>query len=213
MKTIGIELCDFACFDSQFVPIRPGITLLVGRNNAGKTAILRGMSALQALPIGLSPKGTPVNLGGYFRENQRSFELHVLSSIDESVGKCFPKMPNHWLSHMHEAGVARWRFTALPNAQLRFMRCTLQIPDMSSTKEIDVIVTNRNSISLGTFNSEFVAGAWTQLTNRTFDDNLPIFDTGHPITAALEEFPYIKLISPHRVVADNQMLQTATELP
>ena len=64
MKLLGVELSDFACFEREFVPIRSGINLLVGRNNAGKTAILRGISAVSALPIESVPHLTE-DLTGY----------------------------------------------------------------------------------------------------------------------------------------------------
>ncbi len=51
MRLIGVEFEDFACFDQRFVPLELGLNILVGRNNAGKTAILRGFSLLNALPF------------------------------------------------------------------------------------------------------------------------------------------------------------------
>src|SRR5260370_36796071 len=47
MRVEGVEFVGLACFDRQFVPIRDGLILLVGKNNAGKTAILRGLTVLR----------------------------------------------------------------------------------------------------------------------------------------------------------------------
>jgi predicted ATPase len=49
MKLIGIEFDDYASFDKQFVRLGDGINLIVGRNNAGKTALLRGISLINAI--------------------------------------------------------------------------------------------------------------------------------------------------------------------
>lgn len=41
MRITGIEICNYAGFDRQYVPIKGGVQLLVGKNNAGKSALLR----------------------------------------------------------------------------------------------------------------------------------------------------------------------------
>jgi recombinational DNA repair ATPase RecF len=51
MKFLGVEFRDFACFERCFVPMDTGIRILAGKNNSGKAAILRGLSALRALPF------------------------------------------------------------------------------------------------------------------------------------------------------------------
>jgi predicted ATPase len=51
MNLKGVEFRDFACFESCFVPIDTGIRILAGKNNSGKTALLRGLNALRALPF------------------------------------------------------------------------------------------------------------------------------------------------------------------
>jgi hypothetical protein len=52
-----------------------------------------------------------------------------------------------------------------------------------------------------------------QITSRTFGDQNPIFDLGNPFSAPLEKITNVKLIDPHRVVAESGILQTANELP
>src|SRR6266849_5684759 len=51
MKLLGIEFNRYACFERCFVPLDTGIRLLVGRNNSGKTALLRGLETLRGLPF------------------------------------------------------------------------------------------------------------------------------------------------------------------
>jgi len=55
MKLVGIEIRNYACFERQFIPIRQGLNLLVGKNNAGKTSLLKAMAALSAIPLEQRP--------------------------------------------------------------------------------------------------------------------------------------------------------------
>jgi predicted ATPase len=49
MKLIGVEFDDYASFSKQFVRLDQQINLIVGRNNSGKTALLRGVSLINAV--------------------------------------------------------------------------------------------------------------------------------------------------------------------
>jgi predicted ATPase len=49
MELIEVEFQNYASFQTCRVPIQSGITVLVGRNNVGKTAILRGISILDVV--------------------------------------------------------------------------------------------------------------------------------------------------------------------
>src|SRR5258708_39313608 len=51
MKSLGVEFLNYACFERCFVPLDAGVRLLVGRNNSGKTALLRGIATRRALPF------------------------------------------------------------------------------------------------------------------------------------------------------------------
>ena len=98
MKLLGVEFRDFACFERQFVPIQSGMNLLVGRNNAGKTALLRGLSALSAVPIGNSLRTVPADLAGYIRcPNVPTFPFELVCKIEDSDSFFFEKMhPDQW---------------------------------------------------------------------------------------------------------------------
>jgi hypothetical protein len=41
MRISGVEICNYAGFDRQYLPLKDGVQLLVGKNNAGKSALLR----------------------------------------------------------------------------------------------------------------------------------------------------------------------------
>ena len=55
MKLVGIEIRDYACFERQFIPIRSGLNLLVGKNNAGKTSLLKAIAGLAAIQLQQRP--------------------------------------------------------------------------------------------------------------------------------------------------------------
>jgi predicted ATP-dependent endonuclease of OLD family len=50
MKVLGVKFLNFACFDECYLRLDGGIRLLVGENNAGKTALLKALTALNLNP-------------------------------------------------------------------------------------------------------------------------------------------------------------------
>ena len=83
MKLLGIEFEQFACFDRQWIPLQPGVNILVGKNNKEKTAILRGLGSLTLLPIPSSqPSRTAAQ--GYFRKPANYFDLNLVFALEDS---------------------------------------------------------------------------------------------------------------------------------
>lgn len=84
MQILGVEFTDYACFATRLIPLRTGVQILVGRNNAGKTAILRGLAAMSGLPPTLSAKFDS-GLEGYCRKTEPVpfFGLNVWCALDE----------------------------------------------------------------------------------------------------------------------------------
>lgn len=90
MKLLGVEIVNYACFQRQFVPIREGLNLLVGKNNSGKTALLKSIAALSAIPM----EGRPFisqearkftnELTGYLREEpQDNYEARIFFELEQ----------------------------------------------------------------------------------------------------------------------------------
>lgn len=96
MKLIGVELINFACFETCFVPLRQGMQVLVGKNNAGKTAILRGLSALAALPFS-QPQPLDPDLAKYSR-NTTGAPQYSFSVCFEVEPTDFPTLGGDLLS-------------------------------------------------------------------------------------------------------------------
>jgi predicted ATPase len=50
MKLLGLEFLGVAGYKRQFVSFKDGINLITGRNNVGKSALLRSSTVLAHLP-------------------------------------------------------------------------------------------------------------------------------------------------------------------
>jgi hypothetical protein len=91
MKLLGVEIANYACFQRQFVPIREGLTLLVGKNNSGKTALLKALGALSALPMEARPYPSQEtrkfinDLASYLPEpgTKNAYEVNILFEVEQ----------------------------------------------------------------------------------------------------------------------------------
>ncbi len=222
MKLLGVELTDYACFGRQFVPLRPGINLLVGRNNAGKTAILRALTTLGALPIDRQPTPAPLELGSYCHGDSAIFKLDLLYSTDESDRIFLHEAgaPESWAPGLLLDGIARWRFSVLTlDKVLGFVDCNLEFPNHKE----GVVLSDEPA---GLFFRplpfpDLVVRKPRQLTDSvlTISGQYRQKKPYHLLRGAggywdaLRIFGPVRLINPHRVVMNRQSLQTASVLP
>jgi hypothetical protein len=93
MKFLGVELGQFACFERQFVRLQPGLNLLVGKNNSGKTAILRALPLLRGASASLQPS-MEVSLGPYVHAGQAHFDFAVVFEFEPSDQSIFDSAPS-----------------------------------------------------------------------------------------------------------------------
>jgi AAA domain, putative AbiEii toxin, Type IV TA system len=217
MQLLGVELKRFACFETQFVPVETGINLLVGKNNSGKTALLRGLSTLGNLPVG-DPHPPQADLSGYLRAGSLDFHMDVICRLDISDAELFTGAPASWLDEITRSGFARWRFLVRP-PQVGFLGCGLQVPATSTgVQEADFIRRDGNKSQAGilpfpSLKPDVLFG----LTSRGVDlaglGEFPLFENNEKYSAVLRSFGEVKLVSPHRVVHSRQMLQTVENLP
>jgi len=83
MKLTSMEFIKFACFERITVPMREGITVLVGRNNSGKTALLRGLSLLSDFI--LEPRRPIRDFTRYVRDTvSGGFEMNVRLAAEQT---------------------------------------------------------------------------------------------------------------------------------
>ena len=215
MKLLGAELVNFACFDHQYVPLRDGISLLVGKNNAGKTAILRGLSALSAITLGQRLSPVP-NLAGYLRNAEaEGFDLHVVCQIDEHDYVFLPNAPEQWKKETCKKGLARWRFLVSASGQIDFQGCTFQLPATTTGKdEADPITAQPNGVVVWQLGFPDLLPMHGKIANpRGPVPGGQMLDLDVLTSSPLEAIRNVKFVSPHRVVLESQMLQTTLELP
>jgi len=80
MKLTCVEFRDFACFERRLVPIQPGVSVLVGKNNAGKSALLRGLTALNRNAVPAHPVAqefAALAEYGQLRAGERAFDMDI----------------------------------------------------------------------------------------------------------------------------------------
>lgn len=230
MKLLGAELTDFACLDRQFVPLRPGIQLLVGRNNAGKTAVLRGLSSLAALPVG-TVQPFPAELTGYCRDSSLTFGLDILYQMEDSEAKFFqygqsdPALQGAMqklLAKDLQAGdaLARWRFRVFClNRLVGFLNCTFEMLHTAEGMAEGIILTKKADGKLLlrqlTF-PDMVSNMASEVKSTTMNGPdgaaYPIFEPDY-LSTALPLFKGVRLVNAHRVVQPRQSLQTTSTLP
>ena len=83
MKFVGLRFDRYACFESAFVPLEEAITVLVGKNNTGKTALLHAVNCLNAIPTRPTPQLSAAP-AGYAQDGQSGFRMHIQFRPEQS---------------------------------------------------------------------------------------------------------------------------------
>src|SRR6267143_1215479 len=85
MRLLGVEFQNYAKFDRCFVPLDTGIRLLAGKNNSGKTSILRALSTLTALPFA-QPTQIPQEITRYARKQNPfpTYEMEIFFAYEDA---------------------------------------------------------------------------------------------------------------------------------
>jgi energy-coupling factor transporter ATP-binding protein EcfA2 len=150
MKFLGIEVEDFACFKRQFVRLQPGINLLVGRNNSGKTAILRVLPLLRNALADFRTSGV-MSLAPYARGSGPNpfFGFTVLFELEACDPPIFdPQQSFDWEAFVDERQpvvALVFRMWAAQNL-LAFRGCEVRVAGWPALPLIEVIPQGANSI-------------------------------------------------------------------
>lgn len=221
MKAIGIEFKDFACFKSQFVHVRPGVNLLVGKNNAGKTALLRALSSLFALPIHGQPRSFSADLGGYLAPGANEILFDLICSVDEGDEVFVEGAPPDLWARATREGFLRWNFRIVVNGrQIEFTHAILTMPRAgleSAPWQAAVIHSSGGGVFVDRVRyPELSHVTRRQVSLRDFatHDGMPDpFRQGMFVNVPLAQFTNVKFVNAHRVVNVRNQLQTVTDLP
>jgi energy-coupling factor transporter ATP-binding protein EcfA2 len=139
MKLLGVEIANYACFQRQFVPIREGLNLLVGKNNSGKTALLKALGAFSALQMSTRPYTSQetrkfVNqMTGYLHaaEPMDTYEANVLFEVERGDSLTIARDQESWNGFIAQhRTLARYSFLFMPRQsedQVIFRSAQLEI--------------------------------------------------------------------------------------
>lgn len=230
MKLKGVEIANFACFERQFVPVREGLNLLVGKNNSGKTALLKGIVALSALGMEDRPYTAQetrkfVNdLTGYLRGGtQDSYEANIFFDLELGDPLPITGNPASWNAFITEHSVvAIYSFWIMPiqsEDQVFFRSAELQIDGQSPLKFLS---SNSEGFFYHGFEPEgtsFKEVRATRISNsgrsvmgperKNYWLPIPTSDYSKPLLPFLRS----RYVAAHRVAAPWMGIQTAEELP
>jgi len=153
----GAQFFNYACFNQQFVSLQESVNLLVGKNNAGKTALLKGVGALAALPIGgwATPSQDTTRFVGELSEYLRGhdqepyYSMEIIFRMEEVDGVPLRTNETSWRQLVRENEVLCaykfWFFPRRNQGLVIFDSCDLRIPGYP---ELQLIVSNENGLNI-----------------------------------------------------------------
>lgn len=216
MKLLGFEFERFACFERVIVPLSAGVNVLVGKNNSGKTAILRGLTALEALPIE-NAKALRQGLAEYLWKDAapRKFLLHTLFELENGDTQVLSGPERAWQEFIErEKPKALFSFEVWPeNNQVGISGFRL----VYSETQLDILERSQEGWTYVWYDPEGrrVNSARLDIAGtRTGPDGRP-----SPIVKSPGLFHdvgllrQVRLVDAHRVVMPELQLQTVNVLP
>lgn len=230
MKLVGIEIRNYACFERQFIPIRRGLNLLVGKNNAGKTSLLKGIAALAAMPLDQRPfapqdtRAFVTDLTPYLRNSggQANYEVNLF--VQPEAGDPLPIAGDQafWNQLIETSEpIAIYTLFVMPlqsDDQVVFDSAKLTIDG----QDLQFLSSEKEGINYHGFEQK--AGTFTEVRARNISMGGRNFvgPTGKTHWVPIPEGDYFRVLAPlvhnryiatHRVVAPWMGLQTAERLP
>jgi hypothetical protein len=216
MKLLGLEFRGIAGYDRQFVSFADGMNLITGRNNIGKSAMLRSSTVLAYLPIGSSPSqfSSPL-IRGYADSGNGSFQFSVLCLLDSEGDPVLDKDMNRWMPLLRSQTVQlKYKFSVHPTGSVLFEGVDLKLP----ANEHPIIRVSNDGRAFERL--WYKARLWestdriathiggTVLDGGRIAARLPTDDLFGPLT----NFTRIRLVEAHRVFRDRLELKTVTDL-
>ena len=216
MKLLGIRFENFACFEECYVPLGAGVQVLVGQNNAGKTAILRGLTALHGLPVGTNEPLT-FNLSGYARGSAEpaDFIFHVEFALEDGDFDFFGGEIRQWPTAGNSTKrviefsfryLAAGNMVGLQGAALKFDEG--QVPILKRENESGQLIQyQRNRVGAISGRSEIRAAV-----NRSSGPVVwPVYEATL-LLEALSRLKNVRMLDAHRVVRLEANMQAVNEL-
>lgn len=214
MKPLGIRFENFACFDECYLPLEPGVQILVGKNNSGKTALLRGLTALTALPIG-DVRALPFNLGTYARRtaDPSSFDFHVEFELEESdFALLGGALQQHPLAPNSKTRLFDFRFRLFADEnQIGLVGALLRLDN-----EQFVVLDRQNQVAIqyqyNQIGQRIGTSQLAATSQRAMGRQIWPILAPSGIFAALAPLMHVRMIEAHRVVAPELNMQAVEQL-
>lgn len=208
MKLLGVQFSGLGLLENQFIPLRQ-ITMLVGKNNAGKSAVLNAIRALRGLPEN-------AQTSSIFRYSSRDVGIQLFCQPEQNETIC-PVTSADWWNQFTERHPFElvYKLVALPNFDmvgfesgellfedakaLRFLRAAnvgiqMDIYQPTAPDELPVQV-----VQGSTFSTKVISG----------NDVLHVIPTTGPeLLNGLALLQKTFLVMPHRIVAPYLALKT-----
>ncbi|HEX3091238.1 MAG TPA: AAA family ATPase [Candidatus Angelobacter sp.] len=216
MKLLGLEFKGVAGYTRQFVSFENGINLITGRNNIGKSALLRSSTVLDHLPINSEPnrpRGPLIR--GYADSGIGNFRFSVLYLLNSDLDPALDQNKDRWLPLCNSKTVQlRYDFSVDVTGAILLDGVSVNVPQ----GEFPIIRVSKDGRALERL--WYKTPLWEQ-TNRTAMNlsgavvsggrvagTLPADDLFGPLT----ELTKIRLVEAHRVFRDRLELRTVNSL-
>ena len=216
LRLIGIEIEKYACLERCLVPMDSGIRLLVGKNNSGKTALLRALEALRLLPFVGRGSVEGVTLGRYcqVREPYPRYQLSFDFEYDAEDEGLLPAGVIAWPS-FKAAKSRHWRFlfTVVPQYGSMLLGGVSLLID---SERVVVLESRKGDVLQPVYNASGQTvqnqQIFTKSGSGTADGHILHDYSFSGIFSAFEPLRNTRMVSAHRVVRSNLQLQALDTL-
>lgn len=215
MKLLGVEFTNLALLKHQYIPLNKPITLLVGKNNAGKSSILRALSALKGLPnnapsseLNQYSTGVPVGVNVFFEAEKQ--DNHGIVTNEEWW--------NEFIEKKHPT--AMFRFASFSESselnKIGFESASLHVPGGGEWMHLEVrdgnLVLRPFSAPSSTdeMPTESIQAIGQKLVSQTMNATHAIPEPS-PLFSGMEQLQSL-FVAPHRVVGTGMRLTSQMNL-
>ncbi len=212
MKPLGIRFLNYACLDECYLPLDGGVTILVGKNNSGKTALLRGLTVLRLLP-GDNAGSTTERLGNYCRHDSGRFDFHLEFLLESSdfpqVAPTFGQWP-----------VARKASKRSVTFVFRYLAAEHMVGLLSVIVALDgtrvkLVERRQQQLMLQQFNQDGTPGGIVTVATPSVraagGESWPV-PQPEGVLLALQPLAQVRMVDAHRVVAPQLNMRAVEDL-
>ena len=216
MKLLGVELQSYAKFDRCFIPLDTGIRLLAGKNNSGKTSILRALSALTALPFAQPTQFSP-EIARYARKQNPfpMYEMEIFFAYEDVDKSLLGADLSTW-GPFRNSEKRTWSFSfrvfpqssaiRMSGVSLQLDTTSIPMTEFKEAKLIRLLYDGTGKALRG--NSPQVASQGPQLPDGAAHQNF----VPEEIFSAFPSLMRTRFVNAHRVVTPNLNLQALDTL-